>query len=392
MIKYEFINTDHEKEPENLHDRLPAFVNDVAHSRHYLGNGSTVRIYWCCAEKDFFDYIDVLVGAGFELWQENRIGTNFFATLVNGELHVHLEWFAYMSQVRVLVEPQSTLPVRKSENVFTDRGFRPTVTQLRSEYSDVDCGMSYACQLCDGSFVVIDGGMSNHGEADQLYNHLISKLPEGEKPVIAFWILTHHHPDHVNCFKDFADKYLDKVDVEALVYNNPSYDKSKRTGEYLIGEYTLIEQAVEKFPETTKLYMPHTGDVYHIRNAVFECLWCQDGLTGDSMSNTNNTSVVFRMTLGKRKVMWMGDASAKATRFMIPAYGFELAADTVQIAHHGYGDPDWAVYYYMRPKEALWPVPEYRTATIEGLSAYLVGKLGVKTLYFSHTRDYTLDC
>ena len=392
MLKYEFIHSNHEKPTDSLFDKLPPFIGDVYHSRHNMGNGEWQRIHWCCDEKIFDANRDQLIANGFSVWQENTIGANRFVTLENGELEVHLSRFSHLDQVRITVEPLSTLPIRPEDNKYTDRGFKPTVTQLFTDFSDVDCGMSYCCQLCDGSFAVIDGGMSHHGEADQLYNHMISKLPEGEKPVIAFWVLTHHHPDHVNCFKDFASRYLDKVDVEAIVYNNPCYEKSLRTGEYLIKEYTLIEEAVEKFPETTKIYKPHCGEVYHVRNAVFETYYTQDELAGLDMSNTNNTSIVFKMTLGNKKVLWLGDVGATASRFLIPAYKDLLKSDVVQIAHHGYGDAPWALYYYVKAPVALWPVPDYRTTVIEGLSKFLTQYGGVKEIYFAHAGDHTIDC
>lgn len=390
MIKYEFLNRAENQEDPNLFEGLPAFEGDIYHSRSYIGNGASLRAYWLCKEEDFYKNRDVYLQEGFHLWQENKIGDNLFCTLVNGKVAVHMQWFPYLKQVRLIAEPQGTLPVRPEDNRYTDRGIAPSVTQLWTDFTGVDCGMSYAIQLCDGSFVVIDGGMSNHDEAKMLYDFLVSKTPAGEKPVIAGWILTHHHPDHVNCFKDFADRYVNDVTVEAIVYNNVSYKKATGVGEYLVREQTAIEEAVAKFPESTLLYKPHAGQVYHIRDAVFTCYGAQEDLHGLYLWNTNNTSVIFRMTLGDKSVLWLGDAGGDCSRHLLGNFYDSLKSDIVQIAHHGYGDAAHALYVPINAKIALWPVPDYRKEVIDNLSNFLYAKTDLETIYFAHDKTHTI--
>lgn len=391
MIKYEFLGRKEDQEDLNLFPQIPAFPNDRYHTRTYTGNGAAMRAYWACNAGDFMKYKTVLLENGYSVWQENAIGDNLFCTMVNDEIEVHMQYYRAYHQVRVIAEPRSTLPVRKEDNLYTDRGIAPTVTQLWTDFTGVDCGMSYVMQLCDGSFVVIDGGMSNHDEAKMLYDFLISKAPAGEKPVIAGWILTHHHPDHVNCFKDFADRYVNDVVVEAIVYNNVSYKKAKGVGEYLIREQTLIEEAVAKFPETTKLYMPHAGQKYYIRDAEFECFMAQEDLHMLYLWNTNNTSVIFRMKLGSKSVMWLGDAGGDASRHLIQIYEDSLKSDIVQIAHHGYGDAVHALYLYINAETALWPVPDYREEVIKNLSGFLRRSTDIKDIYFAYDETHTIE-
>ena len=393
MNRYEFLNRDPDAAEENLFEKIPAFRGDVYHTRHSVGNGVQLMIHWNCEEPAFIENRDALIQSGFSVWQENEIGDNKFATLVNGEYEVTLAFLPHLSQIRRTVEPRSTLPIRSEDISFEDRGFKPTVTQLYSDFSDCDCGMSYICLLCDGSFAVIDGGWDRHGEAEQLYRGMVSRLPAGEKPVIAFWVLTHIHPDHINCFKTFAKEYRDRVTVEAIVYNNPGYRKAaKLPGGDLPEKYESLEEAVALFPAETKVYKPHIGQVYHVRNAVFECFYTQEELSNFPFLDINDSSIVFRMTLGDKSVMWFADACNLATQIFIPVYKDALKSDIVQVAHHGYGNPIWAIYGYTRPKIALWAVPEYRTATIENLTKFLKEKIGVEEFYFAYDRDHTIEC
>ncbi|MBE6591981.1 MAG: MBL fold metallo-hydrolase [Ruminococcaceae bacterium] len=390
MRKFEFINRIEDENPkEHLFTKIPEFIGDRYHKRRDAGNNVQHRSYFKCTKDDFYTNRQNLIDKGYSVWQENAIGDNLFVTLVNGKYQVHLSYLPHVRQITQTVEEQSTLPIRPEDNVYTDRGFEPTVTQIYSDYSKVDCAMSYAIQLCDGSFVIIDGGWSEFGDPERLLEFMISKLPEGEKPVIAAWILTHHHPDHVNCFKEYAKSYQDKVEVQSIIYNNPALSRVK-SNENTVKEFEAIERAVESFPETTKLYNPHIGEVFHIRNARFECYFTQEDLESVHFWNTNNTSIVFKMELGNSKVLWLGDVGSGASDFLINNYFDLLEADVVQIAHHGYGDAPHGLYLYINAKTALWPIPDYRTEIIEKLGGFLKEKCNCEKIYFSHDKTHTI--
>jgi hypothetical protein len=79
-------------------------------------------------------------------------------------------------------------------------------------------GMVYAVRLADGSFIVVDGGMPAYGNADRLYNAL-KEYSNDEKPVIAAWLITHGHEDHIGGLTTFVEKYYeaDKPGTALLV-------------------------------------------------------------------------------------------------------------------------------------------------------------------------------
>ncbi len=87
-----------------------------------------------------------------------------------------------------------------------------------------DFGMSYIVGLCDGSFVIIDGGFEFESDADRLMEHLL-KLNDGKIPTAAAWIFTHPHIDYYRCFLEFHRKYKDRVKYETFIMNSSEINK-----------------------------------------------------------------------------------------------------------------------------------------------------------------------
>ena len=86
-----------------------------------------------------------------------------------------------------------------------------TVAQL--ELTDGTGGMSYVVTLKDEGFIIIDGGMGNNyysKHSSTLFDYLFSRTPNGQKPVILGWFVTHFHNDHVENTSEFLIEYADK--------------------------------------------------------------------------------------------------------------------------------------------------------------------------------------
>ena len=92
---------------------------------------------------------------------------------------------------------------------WKDRPGTEICQSLLTHIEPVDYGMSYLIRLCDGRFLIMDGGWEFEPDADALMNQLQAQSLT-EKPVIALWIFTHPHSDHYFCFFPFMEKYGDK--------------------------------------------------------------------------------------------------------------------------------------------------------------------------------------
>ena len=136
------------------------------------------------AEETLFDsYAELFVRHGFTM-RERRERENYrYAAYFDGTDAYFLNYYAGVKELMVIAERETayfSYSDQAGEAVCT-----PQVTQVKLE----DYGMSYAIRLSDRRFIVIDGGWAMKDACDNLYECLTEDT-NGEKPVIAAWILT----------------------------------------------------------------------------------------------------------------------------------------------------------------------------------------------------------
>lgn len=92
-------------------------------------------------------------------------------------------------------------------------------------------------------------------------------------------------------------------------------------------------------------------------DAEFEILYTPNpAYTGNAV---NNSSVVLRMHMGGKTVMFLGDLGIEAGEQILAEYGDGLQNDYCQMAHHGQNGVTRAVYEAVRPKGCLWCTPDW---------------------------------
>ena len=237
-----------------------------------------------------------------------------------------------------------------ADNVYTDRGIQSTLTNVGLCYdAAVDAngyttsnyeGMSFVYRLSDGSFMIIDGGFPNEGNADRLFN-VLKKQANGGDIVIAAWIFTHDHEDHVGLFKTFSDKYHDQITIEKFLFNFPSSEQSTEGK-----ASTYVTPIIAKYYKSAEVHKPHTGYVYYIRNATVTILFALDAyeplaLSG-TMENTtlscnyNCSSMIFQVAVNGVSTMFLGDCQDAEREALKDTYSENVfKSDIVQVAHHG---------------------------------------------------------
>ena len=73
----------------------------------------------------------------------------------------------------------------------------------------------------------------------------------------------------------------------------------------------------------------------------------------------NNSSTVFRMCLGGKSVLFLGDAGVVAGNRLVASHGEALKSDYCQMAHHGQDGAEKNVYALVRPSVCIWCAPEW---------------------------------
>ena len=73
----------------------------------------------------------------------------------------------------------------------------------------------------------------------------------------------------------------------------------------------------------------------------------------------NNSSMVLKMTLPEKTILFLGDTGAKSGDKLLNTQKDKLKADILQIAHHGQNGAKETLYQAIKPEICLWPTPEW---------------------------------
>ncbi len=331
---------------------------------------STVWQIANCTAADFSNFCAEIEQHGYQRKEKNSFfDAHNYCGYAKENDALFINYFSNTDQVSVVLE--KNCKYFDFADAPTAEKTAPQITQVHLE----DFGMSYVIRLCDGRFVIIDGGREFEQDADRLFNCLKEGTPHA-KPIIAAWILTHPHSDHHLCLQTFLDKYIEDVQIEKFLYNYPAYDdlehfpamqKSDRRVERNTSPYVNIPVMEDYISRTgAEIFMPHTGQTYTFADATFSCLAClDDGF--DEAPNINATSLVFRMTLCGQTVLWGADASFSASK-LPQKYKAFLKSDILQVPHHGFqsGDPMAQIeaYQYIKPSVCFLPVSTFNAYTV----------------------------
>ncbi len=259
------------------------------------------------------------------------------------------------------------------------RQFANKIFMLKS-VTDTICN-SFIITTEDSKLLVIDGGYESEAP------YFLKKLKEisGEdRPHIDAWFLTHPHSDHVNCFFDVTENHADEVDVEKIYFNFPSRG-------FFEGNDGSAVETMDDFYRVLPLVATKTrilcgGDILQIGSARFYILYSQDF----EIKNCNNSSLVFRMELGGKSIMFTGDSEEAAGEKILRLWKDSglLDCDICQMSHHGQGGLSRKFYETVSPEICLWPTPSWLWTNRDGKGPYKtlitrswMEELGVKTHY-----------
>ncbi|MBQ8894844.1 MAG: MBL fold metallo-hydrolase [Clostridia bacterium] len=247
-----------------------------------------------------------------------------------------------------------------------------------------------------GKLLVIDGG--NYGDA----LHLLEKLREitGQQvPHVDAWFFTHAHSDHMNAFNELMDKHPGAVEFDAIYCNFPSLQYlglEEKDAPKTLGDFIRYSP---RFAE--KIVTVSMDDIYTFGSCTIEILQTVDTSVKENI--VNNSSVVFKMQLGAKSILFLGDLGVEGGRRLLQNKKDRLKSDLCQMAHHGQNGVEREVYEAIAPEACLWCAPDwlynndrgkgynthiYQTVIVRGW----MEELGVKTHYCIKDGDQTVEC
>ena len=103
--------------------------------------------------------------AGFVFDSDRKEGEVLFSTYAKDGHVLLISYVPLDGATRVISERNTVIPPRETE---AKKLCAPLLTQLKTPYLVCDCGMSYLIRLCDGRFIMIDGGYGEYEETETL--------------------------------------------------------------------------------------------------------------------------------------------------------------------------------------------------------------------------------
>lgn len=307
------------------------------------GDGAYQPMLFDADKSDFDAYLSKLLSNGYRVYTENTMASVKTVTLVGGDSVVTLSYSEADRSLRAVAEPLSgtSLPPLEREK------YTPVCPSLIAQLGAAKVFlMSYIIKLDNGEFLVIDSG--SNGCSKYVFDRLM-ELNDGKDAVIANWMFTHFHIDHVGGFVTFVanDEFMKHVKIKSVTYNFPQkqvLDTAVGAGD--VNNMRAWKSTVEK--TGARVYQARTGQRYYFGNAEVELLFTYEDLMPFNIfgDRTNPTSNICSLKIDGQRFIIMGDACGEASSLCVKRYGEWLKSDFVQLSHHGMGDGGTDVEFY----------------------------------------------
>ena len=288
---------------------------------------------------------------GFVRKNTHSFGEALFTVFTKDTLALYVSYYPTIEQLRIVGEENSAYLTLPQEPVVRN-GAPSLFTQLELQ----DFGLSYLVRLCDGRFLVFDGGWEFEPDADNLMAELYRQSPD-EVPRIAAWIFTHPHIDHYRCFLIFHEKYAGQFVVERYLYNFP-----------ILSEEYFNEGDLHELPHLQRMealikadgvpvYRPHSGQVYQFANVRMDILSSLDD-TCQPPLDFNTISLIVKLHVDGQSILFCGDGYFQPN-FLEERYGTYLKSHILQVTHHGFNGATVSGHKLIDPAVCLVPCFHY---------------------------------
>lgn len=221
-------------------------------------------------------------------------------------------------------------------------------------------GASFYLRLKNGHFIINDGGTES--ELPYLLDDLEKLTPEGEKPVIEAWMISHPHIDHMGVFKALLEnpEQLERIYVQNVYYNCMSAEAEKYYAQW---SEDKLQNYVRGLPVKMKstsgmapsLYEMAVGDKYYFNDLTMEVVYSSEALPYEDWVNINGTSTWMLYTIEGQKLLFSADGTWPTQKWIMKTYGSDyLDIDLLTTPHHGYDVTDEFTNYMARIGTVLY--------------------------------------
>ncbi len=228
----------------------------------------------------------------------------------------------------------SILPAQNPENDVSVN--LPLDEDSFFEVHFVDVGQAdCALVLCDGAAMLIDGG--NVEDSSLVYSY----LKKHEVDALDYMIATHPHEDHIGGLSGA----LNYASVDKVYSPTDTHDSKV---------FEIFAEQVAK--NGAEIYVPEVGESFELGSAKVDILAC------NSTEDTNNTSIVLKITYGTTSFLFTADAEREAEQVILES-GRNLKSTVLKVGHHGSADS--TTYPFLREI-----MPEYAVISVGSDNSY----------------------
>lgn len=319
-------------------------------------DSSVLSTYKKKSREDFDLACSHLEQEGYTLYSFMETGENPARTYVKGSALAHVYYHPANGELNLVLSETAADTLPPAEPAGTGGNIPCTVTQL-NQYPYQMNGMGYVIQLTDGSFMVYDGGYP--ASADELLAFMQSRSG-GAKPTVRAWVMTHLHGDHTGAFNRLAarENASELFKLEYMIYSpipvgHPAVNRDEENPD---ANLKAFQRSVSRFPEA-KLVYAHTGMQFRFCNLTVEILYTPESLYKNLRypEAFNNTSILSRLKDEKGSMLFTGDLADLGAGLSVRLYGDALAADGVQMSHHGLGTCPLSFYNQVNAATLWYP-------------------------------------
>lgn len=298
-------------------------------------------------KAEYENYLTVLENGGFEKYVdngENGIDGYIYTThYLKDNLLVVVTYYSKLEDTMITVCENANLSEHlfyKDEYVADNKSDAKTTLTMPELY---DAGNSFVFQLKNGHFIVNDGAYDD--DLPYLLDYLESLVPEGEKPVVEAWIVSHTHLDHMEVFIGFSDneEWCDRIYLNGVYYVDSSEEAHEVRG--AASSSSALAFYVDTIPSmyfktseggTPKVYRMYEGERYYFNDITMDVVYTQDMLAYEDWKTWNATSTVLTYTIEGQKVLLTGDMDWECQMMLLDIFDDSYLDFTVyQAPHHG---------------------------------------------------------
>lgn len=359
------------------------------------GAGNYVTHREKISKEEYLQYLSSLETQGFVKYVDNGGGFDgavFCSTYKKEEQVVHVTYFLRENRMSISFYEGSI-----SEHLlYSDSYIKANVRNAKTCMHMLELfrlGNSFVFQLKNGHFLISDGGMA--ADLPYLLDYLESLVPQGEKPVIEGWFISHAHGDHCGAFCQFSKRteWIERIFVEGVYYSSPSEEKVLSICGCEILDYEIrwvTRRLKNQNGEQTRLYRPQTGQRYYFNDITIDILLAQEQVPfGAFRKDLNTSSTVCLFTIGGQRCFFSGDIEEDGLEFIMRNYSKEyLKVHFFTLNHHGM-NLSMEFAKYMTAKTMLLTVRDVVPIRRLRETKYMCEKAGESVVWGDGTKVFT---